>query len=346
MRRNLPRALAIALVGLVAVGAGEAVDQGDRLDRFRELAASRLGLSQILPGDLPVEAFREIYAVLDDEIVESLASGGPFASVAFLQDRLDSFADAWGGATLRLVRAGDVMVGAFVLDEHGAANSVRVYGRPAGEGAMLLTALYREGRPTVHALPGARDAVVVTWEGMPSGWGTRPLRIEMLRREGDRVRVAWSTTALFPDGLLARSWGVRGRDVRIRYEVHYPGWSPGCDGQTEQEDMYRLDASAPTVRVERIEHDGWHRDLHATVGRLLAALAARDEAALGVLVPDRAVRARLPATLRDEPACDGREAGAGGGVVVAAGAEGQPWSLTFRRVGGRWRLTAASRVLQ
>ena len=82
-----------------------AADRGDRLDRFRELAASRLGLVQILDTDDPAEAFREIYALLDDEIVESLASGGPFASVEFLQDRLDTFAEAWGGASLRLVRS-------------------------------------------------------------------------------------------------------------------------------------------------------------------------------------------------------------------------------------------------
>jgi hypothetical protein len=33
-------------------------------------------------------------------------------------------------------------------------------------------------------------------------------------------------------------------------------------------------------------------------------------------------------------------------VSVAAAAGRQPWVLTFRRVGARWRLTAAARVLQ
>jgi hypothetical protein len=340
----------VLLVGLVVVLAADAAgagESGDRLDRFRELAASRLALGQILESDAPAEAYREIYAVLDDEIVESLASGGPYASLAFLQDRLDSFADAWGGAVLRLVRTGGLLVGAFILDEHSAGNSVRVYGRLGSDGPALLTALYRPGAPSVSVLPGARDgAFIAAWEGNPSGWGTRPLRVELLRRSGDGVRVAWSTTEIYAEGLLARSWSVRGTDVRIRYEVRYPGWAPGCDGQTEQEDVYRLTPVAGVTRVGRQEHDAWHRDLHAVVGRLMAALAARDETTLTTLVPDRGLRGRLPTTLRPEPACDGREGGAGGAVSVAAAADRQPWTLTFRRQGPSWRLTAATRVLQ
>jgi hypothetical protein len=336
----------VGLVLLVAVGVAAAADRGDRLDRFRELAASRLVLAQILEVDTPAEAYREIYALLDDEMVESLASGGPFASPAFLQDRLDTFAEAWGGATLRLVRAAGLLVGAFVLDERSAANSVRVYGRLGTDGPALLTALYREGRPTVYALPGGRDAFLVVWEGLPSGRGTRPLRVELLRRDGDGVRVAWSTADVFADGLLARSWSLRGADVRIRYEVRYPGWAPGCDGQTEQEDVYRLASTATVVRVARQEHNAWHRELHAAVGRLVAALAARDEAALAALVPNRGLRSRLPSSLRPEPICDAREGAGGEAVSVAAAAEGQPWTLTFRRQAARWRLTGVARVLQ
>ena len=346
MARKFCRVLVVGLA--VLAGAGPvAAGQVDRLDRFRELATSRLGLAQILDEESPAEAYREMYALLDDEIVENLASGGPFASVAFLQDRLDAFRDAWGGAALRLVRAGGVLVGAFVLDERSAANSVRLYGRLRGEPA-LLTALYREGRPSVHRLPGGGESApfLVTWEGRPSGWGTRPLRIEMLRREGDGVQVAWSTASLFTGGLFARTWSVRGSEVRIRYEVRYPGWAPGCDGQTEQEDVYRIGAGGAVARVARHAYNVWHRDLHAAVERLVGALSARDDAALSALVPDRALRSRLPSTLRAEPACDARE-GAGGDVVsVAAAADRQPWTLTFRRPGGRWRLTAAAPVLQ
>src|SRR5262245_23095579 len=141
------------LVALVLAGPALAADRGDRLDRFRALAGSRLGLAQVGDGDTPAEAYREIYALLDDEIVESLASGGPFASLEFIQDRLDTFAEAWGGASFRLVRSGPVLIGAFMLDERSAANSVRVYGTLRGE-AALLTAFYREGKPTLFGARG------------------------------------------------------------------------------------------------------------------------------------------------------------------------------------------------
>jgi hypothetical protein len=340
MTGRFGRALVVALAVLVVADPALA-GRVDRLDRFRELAASRLGLAQLLDEDAPGEAYREIYALLDDEIVESLAAGGPFASLEFVQDRLDSFAEAWGGATLRLVRAADALVGAFVLDERSAANSVRVYGRLPNEPG-LLTALYRAGRPSVHRLPG-REAFLVAWEGPPSGWGTRPLRVELLRREADGVRVVWSTAPLLGDGLRARSWNLRGDELRIRYEVRYPGWAPGCEGQTEVEDVYRLSADGGFTRVARQEHNAWHRELHATVERLVGALASGDEAALAALVPDRGLRGQLPATLRPEPACDARE---GPAVSVAAVADRQPWTLTFRRNGARWRLAGAKPVLQ
>jgi len=345
MSRKSVRGVLVVLALLAATGPAVAADGGDRLDRFRELAASRLGLAQIADTESSADAVREIYAVLDDEIVESLASGGPFASVAFLQDRLDSFAEAWGGASLRLVRAGGVLIGAFMLDERSPANSVRVYGTLPGEPA-LLTAIYREGRPTVHGDGGDGAPLLVTWEGTASGWGTRPLRVEWLRRESDRMRVAWSTSEIFPDGLLARTWSVRGTVVRVRYEVRYPGWAPGCEGQTEQEDVYRV-TPAGVARVTRQPIEPWHRELHAAVQRLTTALAARDEPTVSALVPDRGLRGRLPADLRAEPACDAREGAGGEAISVAASAEGQrPWALTFRRLAPGWRLTGASPVLQ
>src|SRR2546425_1104451 len=119
-----------ALAGLFELAApAAAADRGDRLDRFRELAASRLGLAQIV----------------------------------------DTFAEGWGGASLRLVRTSGVLVGAFMLDERSPANSVRVYGTRRGERA-LLSALYREGRPSVHGGGADGTPLVITWEGTISGW--------------------------------------------------------------------------------------------------------------------------------------------------------------------------------
>lgn len=345
----MPALLARALLGgflvLAGVSSTAAADGSDRLDRFRELAASRLGLVQLIEPESPPEAFRDIYAVLDDEIVDNLAAGGPFASLEFLQERLDGFAEVWGGASLKLVRAGGVLIGVFMLDERAPANSLRVYGPLRGEPA-LLTALYREGRPTLYGTGTDAAPLVATWEGPQSGWGTRPLRVDGLRREGERVSVAWSTAELFPDGLRARSWSVRGAEVRIRYEVRYPGWAPGCEGQTEQEDVYRVGGGGVT-RAARRPIEGWHRELHATVQRLTSALAARDEPTVTALVPDRGLRGRLPAGLRIEPACDAREGEAGEAISVAAvGDDQRPWALTFRRVASGWRLTGASPVLQ
>jgi hypothetical protein len=333
---------ALLLAGSCAAAAGRPVD---RLERFRELARARLGMAELVDPENPAEAYREIYSLLDEEIVDSLASGGVFASLEFLQDRLDAFGEAWGGAHIRLVRLGDLFVGAFRLTDGPAGNSVRVYGGLTDEAALLAT-MYRDGRPTLHALPSGAESpqFIATWEGALSGRGTRELRIDLVRRHQDGVRVAWSTASLFPEGLYARSYAVRLPEIRIRYELHYPGWTPGCDGQTEQEDVYRIVPGAAVVtRVSRQQHNAWHRDLHVAVSGVFTALAASNAAALAGLVPDRELRGRLPA-LTPEPACDAVDGARDTASIAATDPERRPWALTFRRAGARWRLTGASRV--
>lgn len=344
---SLALLVALGLYGWIAL-APAAPSYGaaapDRLERFRELATSRLGAEQLLDSDQPHEVHRELYALLDEEIVESLASGSVFASTGFLQDRLDAFGDAWGGAHFSLTPIGRMFVGAFELGSTG--NSIRIYGRLRDE-AALLAAMYRDGRPAVYTLPPAGGGqFVAAWEGAPSGRGTRALRIELVRPQADDVQVTWSTATAFPDGLFARGYTVRGGDLRVRYEVRYPGWTPGCGGQTEQEDVYRLAPSgAGFVRVSRQEHDAWHRSFRGAVARVFAALAVGDQPALALLVPDKDLRARLPA-LVPEPACDAQEGSGHDAVSVAAAApDHRPWTLTFRRAGTLWRLTAASPVL-
>jgi hypothetical protein len=336
----------ILLAHVLAPAVAAAGRPVDRLERFRDLARSRLDTLQLGGSARSVEEEREIYALLDEEVVQNLVSGGLFASAGFLQERLDGFAEAWGGAAFRALRVGPHAVVACFLGE-GGANSVRVYG-PLGREIGLLGAVRRDGRPTLHALPTPSRGPVqflVAWEGASSGRGTRALRLDLVRLKGDDVTVGWSTADLFPEGLLARDYRVRGGDVTIRYELHYPGWTPGCDGQTEQEDVYRFVPERGTVlRASRRQYNDWHVGLHQFVSRVLTALASGDRGALAQLVPEPRVRNALPARLDRDVACDARDAG--GPVSVAAVAEERPWILTFLRAGTRWRLTAASPMLQ
>lgn len=327
--------------------AGAAAAAPDRLERFRELAATRLGLGQIVDADTAPEGEREILALLDEEVVESLAAGGIYASIAFLQDRLDAFGEAWGAVSLRVMRAGPVVVGAFQLHDPSRVNSLRVYGPLRGEPA-LLTTIHRQGRPIVYPLPptaGGGAQLLVAWEGAPSGRGTRALRLELVRQSGEGAQVAWSTAAALGDGLLARAWSVAGGEVRIRYEVRYPGWTPGCEGQTESEDVYRLGPGGTMARVSRRYHNAWHRDFRAATQRFFDALTGRNRSVLATLVPDARLRDRLPASLEPEPACDAPEGTGPERVSVAATAAGGPWQLTFQRAANRWLLVSASPVI-
>lgn len=319
----------------------------DRLDRFRELAAGRLASAEAA-GDGAADVERELLAILDDEIVESLASGGVFADPEFLRERLDGFAEAWGGASLRLTQVGRLVVGAFRLGETPGPGWVHVYGTLHGQAALLST-LSRDGHPTVYPLPagpGGAAQFLVAWEGAPSGRGTRALRLDLVRQRGDGVDTVWSSAGDGGEALVARDHRVRGGEITVRYELHYPGWTPGCEHQTEQEDVYRLSPAGTFVRASRRQFDAWHLALHQTAARLFAALAGHDRAALAAVVPDASLRARLPASLAAEPACDAVE-GANPTAASVAAADGDgPWALTFRRASGRWRLSAARRVLE
>ena len=57
----------------------------DRLERFRQLAASRLSTLELSGLEPSAEVFRELYALLDEEVLDSLEAGGVFASDGFLQ---------------------------------------------------------------------------------------------------------------------------------------------------------------------------------------------------------------------------------------------------------------------
>jgi hypothetical protein len=342
------------LAGLAMLGAAafvtdrpDAAGPVDRLDQFRTLAHAR-AIGNGSPDGSP-DAYREMYALLDEEIVESLGTGGLYASTGFLQDRLDAFGEAWGAAAVDVVRIGRLMVGAFQMSDAPGVNSVRVYGRLGNEAALLAT-LSREGRPTVYpwaSAPGGAAQFVTAWEGPATGRGIRTLRLDLVRQYGDDLRIVWSSNDLFPEGLMARAYSVRGSEIRVRYEPDYPGRTPGCEGQTEAEDVFRTapDSGALVRRAGR-EVNAWHRELRATVTQLFDALAAGDEASLAKFVADAQIRRRLPSTLRPDAACDAVDSATNPrSVSVAATSEHTPWALTFQRGTTRWRLVAAAPVL-
>ncbi|MBI1964477.1 MAG: hypothetical protein HYS37_14000 [Candidatus Rokubacteria bacterium] len=341
--------LGVALLGAAALGGrASAAGPPDRLDRFRELAAALQAAAP--PDGGTAESYRELYALLDEEIVESLATGGPFASAGFLQDRLDAFGEVWGAAALGVARAGRLVVGAFQWTDAPGANTIRVYGRLGAEPALLAT-LQREGRPTVYPVaPGPRGAAqfLAAWEGPASGRGTRPLRLELARERRDGVSVVWRSADAYREPLLVRSYAVGAGELRVRYELRYPGWTPGCEVQAEAEDVWRLaPESGVFARAGGRQYHAWHRELHATAARFFEAVAAGDAAAVAALVPDAELRRRLPRTLRAEPACDAVDDEASPRAVsVAARADRAPWDLRWERAGARWRLTAAAPVLQ
>src|SRR5262245_27556525 len=230
----------------------------DRLDRFREIAP---GL-----GPSSMDSLTEVYALIDGEVAESLASGGPFASLAFLQDRLEAFAEAWGGLSLRILALERSVVAAFSFTELPRGSTVRVYQR-RGDGPVPLQALAGEGWPVLRVLPRSREGasqLLLTWEGAPGPDGGRALRFELLREERAGVHVIWNSGALLHEGMAARWYGVRGSDITVRYETRYPGWVPGCEGQSGYEDVYRLAAGASAfARASRRDLHGWHREVHA-----------------------------------------------------------------------------------
>jgi hypothetical protein len=350
-------AVLVALMLVSAAGDGGATD---RLSRVEELRGVLSTTGETAPADLDA-ALAALFALADDEIIENLRAGEPFASAAFIQERLDAFMAAWGGAGFRVHRlgagggTGALTVGVFTLPGPAPRGSVRVYGRRRDGEVARLAAITHDGTPELHRWVAARDGapqLLATWLGAASGSGGRVLEIELWRRGGrDGVERRWSLAALFPDGLRALGFAVKSDGVSIRYEAPYAGRKPGCQGQTELVDLYRADVRREDlVLVRRAVVNGWHRELQAAVGRVLVALDAGDAATLGALAPDRALAARLPRTLTREPACDEAAPGTPTSATVAVTEERSgrrvPWSLVWRRAPKGWRLTAAMPMLQ
>jgi len=351
-----PTSLATTLLTAVALWAAPAVAEIDRLETFRALAGA-LGAA---PGEGAVGA---LYTLVDEEILDNLQSGGLFASPEFVGERLEAFNAAWGGARFRVLRLGRedgpraLTVALYGLSGTDGPGSVRIF-TGVGPEATLARTITHEGAPEAYPWPDTHaraPQLALSWFGAPDGVGRRPLRLEVWRLAATGLERAWSTTEAYPDGLRAVAYHVGAGEILLRYELRYPGWKPGCDGQTEQEELLRqLPATDGIAIVRRQTYNGWHRDLARAVARFFAAVESGDRRALAELVPDPALRARLPQALVAEPVCDAANAESPGTVVVAAteeraaGAQSprSPWSLWWSRDPRGWRLAAAAPVLQ
>jgi hypothetical protein len=262
-------------------------------------------------GEPVREAIRDVYAILDEEIVENLNSEGPFASEAFIQERLDAFTERWGWghfAIWRLKALPSQLIASIQLTPNGMGSSVRAYARQAGRYTLAHVA-QRDAVPIVTEMPGARSGVahiLVGWVGPPSGHGTSPLLLELVRLNGPGGRSVWSSQSLFPADLQVLEFRMERDGFVIRYPTQYPGRKPGCDGETDQVDRYRYDPTKEVLQlVTRTVMNGWHQDFHQHALRpLLDALNNRNEPTLGSLVPSAALRQRLPKGLAILPVCD------------------------------------------
>jgi len=327
---------------------------GEGLERFREIAASRLSVVEDMGGALDPASQAEVDAILDGEVLDSLAAGGPFASIEFIRLRLEAFGEAWGGAALRVeALGGGLVAGRFRLSAKGVGNSVRVYGERKGRPA-LLHAWQEDGVPEMYpwtALSGGGAQLLVSWAGTPTGWGSAPLRLALWRIRDGAVSAVWRSAERYPDGLWVSYAEIKPGRLSLRLEVRYPGWKPGCDVQAEQEDRYRASPGGGLALASRQVFNGWHRDLQRSATRFFSAIKSGDRRTVAELAPNAAVRARLPAGLLPEAACDSQNPDTPGTAIVAAAAplsdgRREPWSLWWGLGPAGWRLTGAAAVLK
>ena len=146
------------LVALVLLGAA-ADGGGDRpACRASKRCAGVLATTgETAPADVDA-ALAALFALADDEIIENLGAGEPFASTAFIQERLDAFMAAWGGAGFRVHRlgagggTGALTVGVFTLPGPAPRGSVRVYGRRRDGDVARLAAITHDGMPGAPSL--------------------------------------------------------------------------------------------------------------------------------------------------------------------------------------------------
>src|SRR5262249_26285947 len=157
-----------------------------------------------------------LFAVVDDEILDNLRSGGIFASAEFIQDRVKAFSDEWGGVAFAVAQPargrGAPTLGPFAATRHELRGSPRLYARAKSDVALLAASTH-EGGLEVRAWPPARSGAtqfLASWVGAPGGRASRTLLVELWRAGADdgATRV-WTSADAFPGGLLTTGFQVK-----------------------------------------------------------------------------------------------------------------------------------------
>ncbi|MEX2220908.1 MAG: hypothetical protein WEG40_03845, partial [Candidatus Rokuibacteriota bacterium] len=287
-----PRWFRGALLAALLAGVAAPAPALDRLERFRAVARERLAVAA--DHAARERAVGELWELVDAEVLDSLRGDESFSSLVFIRERLNAMMEGWGGATLRVQRIpaagprGPLTLGLYSLTGVEGSGSLRVYAG-TGPAAALAASSTQDGLLDAQVWPVGPDRVarvLALWSGSPAAHGARPLRAELWEgREREGVRRTWSTVTQWPEGLPVSDWRVRPGELVVRYEPPYPGWKPGCAGQLEHEDHYRLAAGGGLALARRRVSNAWHRELGAATDRIFRALAEGDARALGLLVP-------------------------------------------------------------
>ena len=203
------RLAVVSLVGLAALALAAAPARGeDRLERFRAVAREELAVAADAAERERVVG--RLYELVDGEVLDSLRGDEPFSSLVFIRDRLDALMEAWGGATLRVLRIpaagsrGPLTVGLYSLTGVEGSGSLRLYAG-TGPSATLAAVSTHDGLLDAQVWPAGADRVarvLALWSGPPAAQGVRALHAELWEsRERDRVQPAWTTSGQWPGGL-------------------------------------------------------------------------------------------------------------------------------------------------
>ena len=332
--------------------------RADRLERFRAVARERARGRRWTAAERD-RAIGELYELVDAEVLDSLRGEEPFSSLVFIRDRLDAMMEAWGGATLRVLRipaAGSrapVTVGLY---------SPRPAWRARARSASTSGPGRRRARGGLHPRRPARRAGVAG--GTATGWracsrcgadrspgrGCARCTRSCGKPRSRSGEAAWTTATQWPEGLAGDRLAHPGR----RAASCATSRLPGLEARMRGADRAGGPLPAGRGRAGSRSRGGrsrtrWHRELGAAADRLFQALAAGGRGRRWArLVPAPALRARLPPRLVPEPVCEQRGPGGprgdgdgGGDRAARRPARAVGAHMDARPGAAGWRLTAA-----